>query len=90
MSSKSEIKILKLSTGEEVLAKVEDVGDLYILTDSRTLAYSPDGKAGMIPLIQMAPDRPVRLYKSAIIAEVHPIDADMERKYLSDTSGIIL
>ena len=88
-----EVKVLKLSTGEEVLAKVEEVrGDFTKLSlkDARTLAYGQDGRPGMIPLMQLAPDRPVIINVSAIIGEVFPVDPEMEKKYLSDTSGIAL
>jgi len=81
-----------LVTGEEVLAKVDkDSNDGKLrLTDARTLAYGQDGRPGMIPFMQLAPDRVVVLEREAVIGEVYPIDDAMEKKYLSDTSGIAL
>ena len=90
-----DVKIFKLVTGEELLAKVEESapdGDFTVcnIKDARTLAYTPDGSPSMMPFIQMAPNKDAKLHKSAIIAEVYPVDSDLEKKYLSDTSGIIL
>ena len=86
-----EVKVLKLTTSEEVLCKAErmDNGD-WRLTDARTLGYQPDGKPGMMPFCQLAPDRPFILRDSAVLGEAATIDPAMEKKYLSDTSGIAL
>ena len=87
-----DVKVLKLVTGEEVLAKVEAINDdtKLSLKDARTLAYGQDGRPGMIPFMQLAPDRAVIISASSVIGEVFPVDPEMERKYLSDTSGIAL
>ena len=90
---KYDVKIFKLITGEEVLCKVDASNNaeaMLRITDARTLAYRPDGSAGMMPFIQMAPDRPVQLKSDSVIGTVFPVDPELEKKYLSDTSGIAL
>lgn len=86
-----EVKVFKLVTSEEILCKAERTaeGDWY-LTDARTLGYQPDGKPGMMPFCQLSHNRPFILRDVAIIGEAASIDPEMEKKYLSDTSGIAL
>ena len=87
-----EVKIFKLVSGEEVLSKVEVIDDgTWLLTDPRMLGMNPQtGQPGMMPFMMLNPERKVKLNPNQIIAESASVPPDMEKKYLSDVSGIAL
>ena len=50
----SDINIVRLSTGEEVVAKVSYDKGFYTLTDAILLVPAGEGKIGMVPFVPLA------------------------------------
>ena len=88
-----DVRIFKLISGEEVLAKVEELdgGVRWLLTDPRMLGMNPQtGQPNMMPFMMLNQDRPVTIDRSAVIAISASVPPEMEKKYVSDTSGILI
>lgn len=92
----SEVKIFKLSSGQEVIAKVLDSGDASsVLVESPVTLQpmkGPDGglSVGMIPFSFGAKNgAQVTLQKSGILATM-VADPDIESHYITAISGLIL
>lgn len=92
----SEVKIFKLSSGQEVIAKVLDNGDSSsVLVESPVTLQpmrGPDGglNVGMIPFSFGAKNgAQVVLQRSGILATL-TADPDIESHYLSAISGLVL
>ena len=96
-----EVKVVKLVSGEEVIGKLEDTGDDYIvIANARSLMMQqgPDGQVGlgMVPFMPSA-DNPatdsesnVKIYSQFIMAEPTTVPSALEDAYLRSTSKIAL
>ena len=86
-----EVKAFKLISGEEILCKAEPHDEKsFVISDARMLMFGQGGQPQMIPYMMLSHGRDVILRKDAIMSEVKTLDPEMEKKYLSDTSGIAL
>jgi len=86
-----EVKAFKLTTGEEILCKAEDINsETFLISDARMLMFDQNSQPKMIPYMMLSHGRNIILQKNAIMSEVKSIDPEMEKKYLADTSGIAL
>lgn len=89
-----EVIALKLSSGEEVVARVEEREDDYLTLDRAMIVGVGPGQDGN-PTVQMMPwlaanqDATVRVYNSHIVASFAP-HAELEKGYLQQTSKIQL
>lgn len=88
------VKVLKLTTGEELIARVKDERDLITLEQPMTLQAMPTGQAGqmgfaLVPWLMSAKSDSVTISITCVIAQVEPKD-DVEKNYLSQISGLIL
>ena len=99
---KNEVKVLKLTTGEEVIARVTesdiqitegDGVDMLILEAPMkiTAAPKPDGtmEMGMIKWIEASRSAPIDIEIKHIVVIVDPTDK-MEKTYLSWLTGVTL
>lgn len=81
---------LKLTSGEELVAKlVEDGPAYYKLKHVQVIGQGPKGPGLMPYLFTVNPDKAVRLAKSTVtVAEA--TDEQFAKQFLSATSGIAL
>lgn len=85
-----EVITLKLTSGEEIVAKlVEDGPNHYKLSKPMVIGMGPKGPGLMPYLFTVNPDKDVRLQKSTVtVAEA--TDEDFAKQFLETTSGIKL
>lgn len=89
-----EVIALKLTSGEEIVARVEDRTDESLTLDKAMIVGIGPGQDGQ-PTVQMMPwlaanqDATVTVFNSHVVAAfgLHP---DLERSYLQQTSRIQL
>ena len=85
----SDVQIVRLSTGEEVVAKVTFDKGFYTLTDGILLVPAGEGKIGMIPFVPYAKRDPIAIGEAHVMFTVEP-GAELKRQVLEATSSIIL
>lgn len=95
MSKEKEVKIFKLSSGEELIGHVEepDDGDFtkWKVSNARMLGMDPQsGRPAMMPFMMLNPERPVIISISNITAVSVSVPTEVEKKFLEDTTGIAL
>lgn len=92
----SNIILLKLITGEEVIGKeVEKRDSVIILSDVRVLALQPAGNGqigiALMPFFAGAHENNVRIYDAHILARPEgDLPKQIEDMYLQQTSGLDL
>jgi hypothetical protein len=88
--SAGEVITLKLTSGEELVAKLsEETDSYYKLSKPMVIGMGQQGPGLMPYLFTVAPDADVRLQKSTVtVAE--PTDATFAKQFLESTSGIKL
>lgn len=85
----SDVQIVRLSTGEEVVAKVVYDKGFYTLTDGILLVPAGEGKIGMVPFVPYAKRNPVSIGEQHVMFVVEPAD-ELKKQVLEATSGIAL
>jgi hypothetical protein len=85
----SDINIVRLSTGEEVVAKVSYDKGFYTLTDAILLVPAGEGKIGMVPFVPYAKRGPVVIGEAHVMFMVEPSD-ELKKQVVEVTSGIAL
>jgi len=89
----TKLKIIRLSTGEEVLSKInEDTTDnFYLLEDAVTLVYTPKSESemsvGFAPFMPYAENKII--FKSMVVAMGDPVD-NIKKEHIRIFSGLIL
>ena len=91
---KNEIKVLKLTTGEEIIAKVTKENDNLILEKpmlSLSLTTNQVGKMArtLLPWFTAGKSLKITISIDKVIAQDDPNDQS-EKKYLSTTTGLTL
>ncbi len=89
-TTEGEVVTLKLSTGEELIAKLIEDGPLYYkLSKPMVLSMTQKG-VGMMPyLFTVNPDKEIKVSKSNVIV-VEATDKDFATAYTQQTTGIAL
>lgn len=88
--SEGEIITFKLTSGEELVAKlVKDNGLSYRLSRPMVIGMGPSGPALMPYLFTVHPDQEVSLVKG-VVAMAEPTDKPFANQFLEYTSGIKL
>lgn len=89
-----ELKLFKLVSGEELVGTIvgeDSNANTYNIKDARTFIVIPNGQQSyaldLVPFLRGEPDGELTLFKHAILATCE-VSADLERAYLSRTSGI--
>ncbi len=85
-----EVVTLKLTSGEELVAKlVEESDNYYKISKPLVLGHTPQGPGLMPYLFTVSPDKDIKLLKSAVtVAEAS--DKQFADQYLQSTTGIKL
>jgi len=88
--SVGEVVTIKLTSGEEVIAKlVEERTDFIKVSKPRVLT-SAQGGIGLAPyLFTVDPDKDIKLQRGSIVI-IEPTEKDYASQYLSGTTGIQL
>jgi hypothetical protein len=85
-----EVITLKLTSGEEIVAKLsEESGTYYKLSRPMVIGMGQKGPGLMPYLFTVSPEKDVKLLKTTVtVAE--PTDAEFAKQFLETTSGIKL
>ena len=85
-----EVVTLKLTSGEEIVAKLVEDGPLYYkLKHPQVIGMGPKGPGLMPYLFTVNPDAEVKLQKSTVtVAE--PTDQAFAKQFIESTTGIAL
>ena len=88
--SAGEVVTLKLTSGEEIVAKmVEEAPTYYKLSKPMVIGMGQKGPGLMPYLFTVSPEKDVKLLKTTVtVAE--PTDAEFAKQFLESTSGIKL
>jgi hypothetical protein len=88
--AEGEVVTLKLTSGEELVAKlVEDDPLYYKLKSPQVIGMGPKGPGLMPYLFTVSPDKEIKLQKSTVtVAE--PTDAQFAKQFIESTTGIAL
>lgn len=88
--SAGEVITLKLTSGEELVAKlVEETPTYYKLSRPMVIGQGPQGPGLMPYLFTVHPDKEVKLLKAAVtVAE--PTDENFAKQFIQSTTGIAL
>ena len=90
-----EVKVLKMISGEEILARTKSENTLVILNKPLLLTQMPDPSQpgrmafGLVPWIISAVEEDTVVSVDHIIAQL-PAKSEIEKMYLSQTSGLSL
>ena len=90
----SDVKVLKLTTGEEVIARVKQERDYMTLEKPMTMAPVPGQAAGqmgfaMVPWMMAAKGDFIQLSLSHIVVETEA-KGEIEKNYLASITGLSL
>jgi hypothetical protein len=88
--AEGEVVTLKLTSGEEIVAKLVEDGPLYYkLKNPQVIGMGPKGPGLMPYLFTVSPDREIRLAKSTVtVAE--GTDEMFAKQFIESTTGIAL
>jgi hypothetical protein len=88
--SEGEVITLKLTSGEEIVAKLVEDGPLhYKLKNPQVIGMGPKGPGLMPYLFTVSPDKEIKLQKSTVtVAEA--TDASFAKQFIESTTGIAL
>jgi len=88
--SAGEVVTLKLTSGEEMVAKlVEDAVSYYKLARPLVIGHTPQGPGLMPYLFTVSPDKEIKLLKTAVTV-VEATDKHFADQYIQSTTGIKL
>ena len=84
------VKLFRLNSGEEILARFEDQGDSWLLKDPAILIPVGEGQIGMMPwMIYTKASKGVSISKSFVPFTVEPLD-ELKSQYDSSLNkGIV-
>ena len=90
----SNVKVLKLTTGEEVIARVGQEGDNIILEKPMIMAPVPGQTPGqmgfaMVPWMMAAKGDSIQISLSHIVVETEA-KSEIEKNYLASITGLSL
>ena len=90
----NDVKILKLITGEEVMARVTETRDLLELDNPMTLQAVPTNQKGqkgfaLVPWLMSGKSTTISISISHVIAQDDPKD-QAEKNYLAQVTGLTL
>jgi len=88
--AEGEVITLKLTSGEELVAKLVEDGPVYYkLKNPQVIGMGPKGPGLMPYLFTVSPDADIKLQKSTVtVAE--PTDQAFAKQFIESTTGIAL
>jgi hypothetical protein len=85
---KDEVFTFKLNSGEELMGKVKDFNDIYILiSEPVSVAPGPQG-IGLVPSMFTADNSVSARLNTSSISLIAPTEDSVKMKYLEATTGI--
>jgi hypothetical protein len=88
--TQGEVITLKLTSGEEIVAKlVEDGAVYYKLKNPQVIGMGPKGPGLMPYLFTVNPDKEIRLQKSTVTVS-EATDEQFAKQFIESTTGIKL
>ena len=85
-----EVITLKLTSGEELVAKlVEETDAYYKVSKPMVIGMGPKGPGLMPYLFTVHPDKEVKLLKTTVVL-AESTDADFAKQFVQSTTGIAL
>lgn len=85
----SDVQIVRLTTGEEVVAKVKYDKGFYTLTDGILLVPAGEGKIGMVPFVPYAKRDPIVVNENSVMFVAEPMD-ELKKQVIEATTGIAM
>jgi len=90
----NDVKILKLITGEEVITRVTERGDGFIILDKPMQIHTVSSQTGklrfmIIPWMNIIKPKKITISTEHILVEDDPIE-EIEKDYLSIITGLTL
>ena len=85
----SDVQIVRLTTGEEVVAKVKYEKGFYTLTDGILLVPAGEGKIGMVPFVPYATREPIVVNENSVMFLAEPMD-ELKKQVIEATTGLIM
>ena len=81
---------IKLTSGEELIAKLVDERPDFIKVSKPRVLTAAQGGIGLAPyLFTVDPDKDIKIYRATIVV-LEPTEKDYASQYLSGTTGIQL
>ena len=88
--AEGEVVTLKLTSGEEIVAKLVEDGPLhYKLKNPQVIGMGPKGPGLMPYLFTVSPDKEIKLQKSTVTV-ADPTDEQFANQFIESTTGIAL
>jgi hypothetical protein len=85
-----EVVTLKLTSGEEIVAKLVDDGPMfYKLKHLQVIGMGPKGPGLMPYLFTVSPDKEVKLSKTTVVV-IEATDKEFADQFIQSTTGIAL
>lgn len=81
------MKLIRLSTGEEIIAKIYDQSDFIVVENAIILLPAGEGKLGMASFIPYADGSSITINKQHVMFMTNPSE-DLYRQVLQITTGI--
>jgi len=85
-----EVVTLKLTSGEEIVAKLVDDGPMfYKLSHPQVIGMGPKGPGLMPYLFTVSPDKEIKMSKSTVVV-IEATDRAFADQFIQSTTGIAL
>ena len=82
------MKIVRLTTGDEVICNVEETKNTIAMTDAFSMVATEPGKIGFIPFMAYAKNEEFIVDKQFVVMILDPVE-EIEDQIRSMTSGIV-
>jgi hypothetical protein len=88
--SEGEVITLKLTSGEEIVAKLIENGPMhYKVSHPQVIGMGPKGPGLMPYLFTVSPDKEVKLNKTTVVV-IEATDKEFADQFIQSTTGIIM
>ncbi len=81
------MNLVRLTTGEEIICKLEQDGDFYVLSEGVIIVPTGEGKVGMVPFVPYGKGEPIRIGKQFVMFVTNP-HSDIEDYVRTMLTGI--
>ena len=83
------MKLIRLTSGEEIIGKVIDRPEEIVITDGFNMVSTEPGKIGFIPFMAYSKDKEFVVSKNHVLMICEPVD-ELVDQVRSMTSGIVV
>ena len=81
-------KLVRLTSGEEIVCQVKETEDAIVITDAFSLIAPEPGKIGFIPFMAYSKNKEFTINKQFVVLIVDPVD-EMVDQVRTMTTGIV-